>query len=87
MPGPVAGMFFYLYLIVYIGRHMIVGWEVHACESAVLAAVLIRQAGLAEGCFVKPLALKADPNSRTGAVPLSCMQEHSLPGNVGKVPR
>jgi putative transposase len=29
MPGPVAGMFFYLYLIVDIYSRKIVGWEVH----------------------------------------------------------
>ena len=29
MPGPVAGMFFYLYLIVDIFSRKIVGWEVH----------------------------------------------------------
>ncbi len=34
MPGPVAGMFFYLYLIVDIFSRKIVGWEVHERESA-----------------------------------------------------
>ncbi len=34
MPGPVAGMFFYLYLIVDIDRRKIVDWEVHERESA-----------------------------------------------------
>ena len=48
MPGPVAGMFFYLYLIVDIFSRKIVGWEVHERENAELAAVLIRQAVLAE---------------------------------------
>jgi len=67
MPGPVAGMFFYLYLIVDIGRRKIVGWEVHDRESANLAAVLIRQAVLAEGCIARPLVLHADPNIPTGA--------------------
>lgn len=43
MPGPVAGMFFYLYLIVDIFSRKIVGWEVHERESADLAAILIRQ--------------------------------------------
>jgi putative transposase len=38
MPGPVAGMFFYLYLIVDIFSRKIVGWEVHERESAELAA-------------------------------------------------
>lgn len=69
MPGPVAGMFFYLYLIVDIFSRKIVGWEVHERESADLAAVLIQQAVLAEGCFMQPLVLHADNGS-----PLSCMQ-------------
>lgn len=60
MPGPVAGMFFYLYLIVDIFSRKIVGWEVHEREGAELAAVLIRQAVLAEGCIARPLVLHAD---------------------------
>jgi putative transposase len=63
MPGPVAGMFFYLYLIVDIFSRKIVGWEVHERESADLAAVLIRQAVLAEGCIARPLVLHADNGS------------------------
>jgi transposase InsO family protein len=63
MPGPVAGMFFYLYMIVDIFSRKIVGWEVHERESAYLAAVLIRQAVLAEGCALRPLVLHADNGS------------------------
>jgi putative transposase len=63
MPGPVTGMFFYLYLIVDIFSRKIVGWEVYERESADLAAVLIRQAVLAEGCFMQPLVLHADNGS------------------------
>lgn len=59
----VAGMFFYLYLIVDIFSRKIVGWEVHERESAELAAVLIRQAVLAEGCTLRPLVLHADNGS------------------------
>jgi putative transposase len=44
MPGPVAGMFFYLYLIVDIFSRKIVGWEVHEREAAELAATLIQKA-------------------------------------------
>ena len=69
MPGPVAGMFFYLYLIVDIFSRKIVGWEVHERESAELAAVLIRRAVLAEGCTLRPLVLHADPDLRMGAAP------------------
>ena len=63
MPGPVAGMFFYLYLIVDIFSRKIVGWEVHERESADLAATLIRQAVLAEGGITRPLVLHADNGS------------------------
>ena len=63
MPGPVAGMFFYLYLIVDIFSRKIVGWEVHERESADHAAVLIRKAVLAEGCTARPLVLHADNGS------------------------
>lgn len=63
MPGPVAGMFFYLYVIVDIFSRKIVGWEVHERESADLAAVLIRQAVMAEGCIARPLVLHADNGS------------------------
>jgi transposase InsO family protein len=63
MPGPVAGMFFYLYLIVDIFSRKIVGWEVHESESAELAALLIRQAVLAEGCTLRPLVLHSDNGS------------------------
>lgn len=63
MPGPVAGMFFYLYLIVDIFSRKIVGWEVHDRESADLAAMLIRQAVLAEDCITRPLVLHADNGS------------------------
>ena len=59
MPGPVAGLFFYLYLIVDIFSRKIVGWEVHEREGAELAAVLIRRAVLAEGCIARPLVLHA----------------------------
>jgi len=63
MPGPIAGMFFYLYLIVDIFSRKIVGWEVHEHESAELAATLIRQAVLAGGCVARPLVLHADNGS------------------------
>jgi putative transposase len=54
IPGPVAGLFFYLYLIVDIFSRKIVGWEVHERESADLAAIVIRQAVLAEAVTCAP---------------------------------
>ncbi len=60
LPGPVAGTFFHLYLIVDIFSRRIVGWEVHEREAAEPAATLIRQTVLAEGCIARPLVLHAD---------------------------
>jgi putative transposase len=68
MPGPVAGMFFYLYLIVDIFSRKIVGWEVHEREAAELAATLIQKAVWSEAGASRPLVLHADNGS-----PLSCM--------------
>jgi len=59
MPGPVAGMFFYLYLIVDIFSRKIVGWEVHEREAAELAATLIQKAVWSETCVSRPLVLHA----------------------------
>ena len=77
MPGPIAGTFFYLYLIVDIFSRKIVGWEVHNREASDLAAKLIRQALLAEGCITRPLVLHAD----NGSPPLM-HAPHALPGSA-----
>lgn len=47
LPGPIAGAFFYLYLIVDIFSRKIVGWEVHDRETADFAALacLIQELG------------------------------------------
>jgi len=63
LPGPVLGMFFYLYLIVDIYSRKIVGWEVHERESAELAAGLLERAVWAEGGVTSPLILHADNGS------------------------
>jgi putative transposase len=63
LPGPVRGMFFYLYLILDLYSRKIVGWEVHERESAEHAAVLVRRAVLAEACLDRPLVLHADNGS------------------------
>lgn len=63
MPGPVTGMFFYLYLIVDIYSRKIVGWEVHDNENSEQASVLIRKAVLSENCIGHPLVLHADNGS------------------------
>ncbi|MDO8278696.1 MAG: DDE-type integrase/transposase/recombinase, partial [Burkholderiaceae bacterium] len=63
MPGPVAGMFFSLYLIVDIFSRKIVGWEVHEREGADLSAMLVEKAVWAEARIARPLVLHADNGS------------------------
>jgi putative transposase len=63
LPGPVKGLFFYLYLIVDLYSRKIVGWEVYECESPVYAAETVRRAVLAEQCVDRPLVLPADNGS------------------------
>lgn len=49
LPGPVAGMFFFLYLVLDVYSRKIVAHEVHEQESAEHAAALIEQAVWREG--------------------------------------
>ncbi len=63
LPGPVRGLFFYLYLILDVYSRKIVGFEVYERESAELGAWVVRRAVLAEGCIDKPLVLHADNGS------------------------
>lgn len=85
MPGPVLGMFFYLYLIVDIFSRKIVGWEVHERESADLAAVLIRQTVLAEGCTLRPLVLHADNGSpMKGATMQTTMEKMGITASYSR---
>jgi putative transposase len=63
LPGPIAGAFFYLYLIVDIFSRKIVGWEVHERETADFAAQMLERAVLAEKCLTSPLVLHADNGS------------------------
>lgn len=62
-PGPVAGIFFYLYRIVDIYSRKIVGWGVHERESAELASGLLQRAIWAERCVARPVVLHADYGS------------------------
>lgn len=63
LPGPVKGLFFYLYLIMDLYSRKIVGWEVYESESAAHAAEVVRRAVLAERCIDHPLVLHADNGS------------------------
>jgi transposase InsO family protein len=85
MPGPALGMFFHLYLIVDIFSRKIVGWEVHERESADLAAGLIRQAVLAEGCALRPLVLHADNGSpMKGATMKTTMEKPGITASCSR---
>ena len=63
LAGTVAGLFFYLYLIMDVFSRKIVGWEVHTEQSSDHAAVLFRQAHLREGVAAGELVLHSDNGS------------------------
>lgn len=76
LPGPVAGTFFYLYLILDLFSRKIVGWEVHAEENASHAAQVVAKASLAEGRQHKPTVLHSDNGSpMKGATMLATLQK------------
>jgi putative transposase len=75
LPGPIAGTFFYLYLIIDIFSRKIVGWEVHDRETAEFAAQVLERAVWAERCLTSPLVLHADNGSpMKGATMKSTME-------------
>ena len=63
LPGPVKGLFFYLYRILDLYSRNIVGWEGYESESADAAAEVVRRAVLAERGVDHPLVLHADNGS------------------------
>lgn len=75
LPTLVRGVFFSLYLILDLFSRKIVGWEVHACESAAYAATLFRQAHLREGVDSAGLTLHSDNGApMKGATLLATLQ-------------
>lgn len=85
MPGPLAGMFLCLYLIVDIFSRKIVGREVHEREGAELAAVLTRQAIMAEGRIARPLVLHADNGSpMKGATMKTTMEKPGITASCSR---
>ena len=75
LPGPIAGVFFYLYLIVDIFSRKIVGWEVHDRETAEFAAQVLGRAVRAERCLTSPLVLHADNGSPMKAATMKVTME------------
>ena len=65
LPGPVKGLFYYLYLILDLFSRKIVGWEIWNDESAAYASQLVRRTVLAEQCAIRvdPLILHSDNGS------------------------
>jgi putative transposase len=63
LPGPVKGVYYYLYLILDLYSRKIVGWEIHEHETSELAAKLVTKAYLSEGIQGKPLVLHSDNGS------------------------
>ena len=65
LPGPVKGLYFYLYLIIDLYSRKIVGWEIWAEESADHASVLIRRTVIKEklATYKQPLVLHSDNGS------------------------
>ena len=63
LPGPVKGIYYYLYLILDVYSRKIVGWEINDHESSESAAILVRKTHLREGVGLKPLVLHSDNGS------------------------
>lgn len=63
LPGPIAGAFFFLYLVLDVYSRKIVAHEVHGEESAEHAARLIEQAVAREGIAGEPLVIHQDNGS------------------------
>lgn len=76
LPGPLAGTYFYLYLMLDLFSRKVVGWEVYEEETAERASGVIRKASLAEGRGMTPLVLHADNGSpMKGATMLTTLQK------------
>ena len=63
LPGPIHGLFFYLYMLIDIYSRKVVGWEVYSQELSEYASVVLRRAVLSENCIFQPLVLHADNGS------------------------
>jgi transposase InsO family protein len=76
LPSAIRGQFFYLYLFMDIFSRKIVGWQVYAEESSVLAGELLRDLCHREGIQPKQLVLHSDNGSpMKGATMLATLQQ------------
>ena len=76
LPGPIAGVFFYLYLIVDIFSRKIVGWEVYGRESAEYASMSCAAPSGPKAASTSPLVLHADNGSPMKGATLKVTLEH-----------
>lgn len=63
LPGPVKGLFFYLYMAIDIFSRKIVAWEIHEEESSENAKELFTRAYFSEKLMGNPLVLHSDNGS------------------------
>lgn len=75
LPGPVKGIFFYLYMVMDIYSRKIVVWQIHDRECPALAGDLIREGCRLEGISRNQLVLHSDNGSpMKGATMLATLQ-------------
>uniref|UniRef100_UPI0015562CE8 DDE-type integrase/transposase/recombinase n=1 Tax=Mangrovicoccus sp. HB161399 TaxID=2720392 RepID=UPI0015562CE8 len=77
---PVAGRFFYLYIITDIWSRKITGWEVHERETSENAAALLQRAVWAEKCVASPLVLHSDNGSPLSGIAGQCSRGQRMKG-------
>jgi len=65
LPGPVKGIYYYLYMIIDLFSRKVVGWEIWDHESSENASVLVKKAVYCENVLMKnePLVLHSDNGS------------------------
>ena len=63
LPSPIRGKYWYLYLIMDIYSRKIVGWQIHASESAEYASELIEATCIAEKIVKDQIVLHSDNGS------------------------
>ena len=85
LPGPVAGTYYYLYLMLDLFSRKVVGWEVFAEENSACAAQVLRKASLAERRGLEPLVLHSDNGSPIkGATMLATLQKLGIASSFSR---
>jgi putative transposase len=76
LPAAIRGQFFYLYLFLDLFSRKIVGWQVYAAESSVLASELLRDVCHREGVQPGQVSLHSDNGGpMKGATMLATLQD------------